>query len=149
MTEIAFYHLEQWPLERALPMLLEKTLAAGKRALVLAASEARIESLNGALWTYDAASWLPHGSSRDGDDEEQPVWLAVDGDNANSADYLFLTDGATHSALDGFERCFVLFDGNDSSALEAARAQWRELKDTSHELAYWRQGAGGGWEKAH
>ena len=147
MTEVAFYHLEHWPLERALPKLLEKTLAAGKRALVLASSEARVESLNGALWTYDADSWLPHGSARDGDADEQPVWLAVDADNANGAAFLFLTDGARAAGLDGFERCFVLFDGADEGALEAARAQWRELKDAGHDLAYWRQARGGGWEQ--
>jgi len=148
MTEIAFYHLERWPLEQALPKLLEKTLSAGKRALVLASSEARVESLNGALWSYDPASWLPHGSTRDGDAEEQPVWLAVKADNVNGAHFLFLTDGASCAGMDAFERCFILFDGRDEPAVQAARAHWRELKDAGHDLAYWRQGPRGGWERA-
>ncbi|MED5396188.1 MAG: DNA polymerase III subunit chi, partial [Pseudomonadota bacterium] len=42
MTEIAFYHLERSPLERALPKLLEKTLEAGKRALVVVGSVERV-----------------------------------------------------------------------------------------------------------
>ena len=53
MTEIAFYHLERARLELALPKLLEKTFATGKRALVIAGTEARVESLANALWTYD------------------------------------------------------------------------------------------------
>ena len=64
MTDIAFYHLQGSPLESALPKLLKKTLEAGKRAVVMAGSEARVEALNGVLWTYDQDSWLPHGSPR-------------------------------------------------------------------------------------
>ena len=66
MTEVAFYHLQQSPLEAALPKLLEKTLAAGHRAVVMAAAVERVEALNTLLWTYHPDSWLPHGSARDG-----------------------------------------------------------------------------------
>ena len=41
MTEIAFYHLQRAPLEKVLPRLLEKTLAAGKRALVILGARCR------------------------------------------------------------------------------------------------------------
>jgi hypothetical protein len=64
---------------------------------------------------------------------------------------LFLTDGATSGAGDGgladFERCAVLFDGNDEAALAAARAQWAGLKDAGHDLTYWQQSDQGRWEK--
>ena len=56
MTDIAFYHLTRSPLEAALPKLLEKTLDAGKRAVVVAGSEERVENLNNALWTYSQGS---------------------------------------------------------------------------------------------
>jgi len=49
MTEIGFYHLQRSPLERALPKLLEKVLEAGKRAVVVARSDERVEQLNGIL----------------------------------------------------------------------------------------------------
>ncbi|MDP6884241.1 MAG: DNA polymerase III subunit chi, partial [Rhodospirillales bacterium] len=75
MTDIAFYHLQRSALESALPKLLEKTLEAGERAVVMAGSEDRVEALNGVLWTYHQDSWLPHGSARDGHAEAQPVWL--------------------------------------------------------------------------
>ena len=152
MTEIAFYHLENWPLERALPMLLEKTLEKGKRALVLAGSEARVEALNATLWTYDQDAWLPHGSAADGEAKDQPVWLAVapdgaDAENPNRAEYLFLTDGATSGRLADFERCFELFDGRDEAAVAAARGRWKEYKAAGHALTYWRQTDAGGWQK--
>ena len=147
MTEIAFYHLQVVPLERALPKLLEKTLAAGKRALVMAGSEERVEALNGHLWTYEPGSWLPHGSGRDGDSEDQPVWLACDDANPNAAEFLFLTDGATSDRMDAFERCFDVFDGRDAAAVDAARARWKAYTAAGHALTYWRQTESGGWEK--
>ena len=67
MADIWFYHLTSMPLERALPTLLSKTLEREKRAVVMTGTEERIEALNTLLWTYDAASWMPHGSKSDGD----------------------------------------------------------------------------------
>ena len=119
MTEIAFYHLEKSPLEQVLPKLLEKTLGAGKRALVLAGSEQRVEALAGLLWTYEQGSWLPHGTDQDGSPEDQPVWLTTADDNANRAEFLFLTDGATSARIGDYERCFELFDGRDAAAVAA------------------------------
>ena len=46
-----------------------------------------------------------------------------------------------------YERCAVLFDGNDETALAAARAQWAGLKDAGHDLIYWQQNDEGRWEK--
>ena len=147
MTDVAFYHLQRSPLEAVLPKLLEKTLAAGKRALVVAGSEARVEALAGHLWTYDPASWLPHGTARDGSPEAQPVWLTAARDNANGATFLFLTDGTDHDDVGAFERCFDLFDGNDSAAVEAARDRWRARAAAGHAVTYWQQGDRGGWER--
>ena len=52
MTEIYFYHLQNQPLERVLPTLLEKSLERGWRVVVQAASEERIEALDAHLWTF-------------------------------------------------------------------------------------------------
>lgn len=147
MTDIAFYHLLRSPLEAALPKLLERTLAAGKRALVVARSEDRVEALNAVLWTYNPAGWLPHGSAADGDGEDQPVFLSVEDEAPNSAEFLFLTDGATSGRVGDFERCFEIFDGTDESAVTAAREHWRAYKDAGHALTYWQQTDRGGWEE--
>ena len=90
MTDIAFYHLQKWPLDKALPKLLEKTLEAGKRAVVMAGSQERLRALNTLLWTYGRDSWLPHGTAREGNAEDQPVWLTTDDENPNGAVFLFL-----------------------------------------------------------
>lgn len=147
MTEISFYHLTAQPLEWALPRLLEKVLAGGGRAVVLAGSEERVEALCAHLWTYDPASFLPHGSPRDGNAEAQPVWLTERDENPNGAGFLFLTDGVTSDRVDAFSRCLELFDGGDPQAVAAARDRWRAYKAAGHALTYWRQTPQGGWEK--
>ncbi len=147
MAEIAFYHLQMTPLENVLPVLLRKTLDAGKRAVVRAGSADRVESLNTELWIADPGGWLPHGSAKDGHAEEQPIWLTAGQDNPNGATFLFLTDGVTVGVLDEIERCFDLFDGHDDAALQAARTRWTSLKESGHDLTYWQQNEAGKWEE--
>lgn len=147
MTEIAFYHLTHSPLEAALPKLLEKTLEAGKRALVRTSSEARVEHLGGVLWTYDPASWLAHGSAKDGHAQDQPIWLTCTEENPNGAQFLFVADGASPEQVDGFERCFELFDGTRDDRVQNARQRWKAFKAAGHALTYWQQTERGGWQK--
>jgi DNA polymerase-3 subunit chi len=85
MTEVLFYHLENQPVERVLPPLLEKSLERGWRVVVQTASEERADALDSHLWTYRDDSFLPHGTWRDRDAAEQPIILAVNGDNPNHA----------------------------------------------------------------
>ena len=147
MTEVRFYHLTRTSLEGALPPMLEKTLERGQRAVVISGSEERVEALSSHLWTYKDRSFLPHGSARDGYAEFQPVWLTARDENPNGAQVLFLTDGASSRALSNFVLCALLFDGTNEPALEAARAEWRRLKDDGHDLTYWQQDEQGRWAK--
>lgn len=149
MTRINFYHLQRSPLEKALPALLEKVLAAGLRAVVMAGSPERVAHLDVLLWTYDPASWLPHGTARNGDAELQPVWLTDKDENPNGAHVLIMLDGAAPADLTAFQRCLDMFDGNDPDAVDAARRRWKAWKDAGHELLYHQQTENGGWvEKA-
>jgi DNA polymerase-3 subunit chi len=147
LTEIRFYHLLQTPLERALPQLLERALQRGWRAVVMARSSERVESLNGLLWTYRADSFLAHGSAADGNAEHQPVWLTDVDENPNAAQVLFLTDGAASGKVGEYDLCCELFDGNDDGVVSAARDRWRGYLETGYHLTYWQQGQSGGWEK--
>lgn len=147
MTEIRFYHLTRTSLEAALPQLLEKTLARGWRALVLASSEDRVEALTAHLWTYDDRSFLPHGSAKDGRPAYQPIWLSSEDANANEANVLFLTDGAESAHVETYDLVAEVFDGNDAEALAAARERWKAYKKAGHELTYWRQTDEGRWQQ--
>lgn len=147
MTEIGFYHLVRTPLEKALPKLLEKVLERGARAVVMAGSDERVESLAALLWTYQPNSFLPHGSARDGRPEQQPIWLTGQDENPNGASILLLTDGAQSERLADYERCLEIFDGGDPDAVSRARDRWRAYKDAGHSLTYWQQTETGGWDK--
>jgi DNA polymerase III subunit chi len=146
VAEIGFYHLLTTPLDRALPRLLERARAQGYRIVVRAASADRVEHLNTVLWTYDEASFLPHGSSRDGNTANQPIWLTHRDDNPSGTTMLVLVDGAEPGDLAPYTRCADLFDGSDADAVEAARGRWRSAKAAGHAPTYWQQ-TGTGWEK--
>jgi DNA polymerase III subunit chi len=143
MTEIRFYHLTRKTLEQALPELLEKTLERGWRAVVMAGSLERVEALTQHLWLYRADSFLPHGNAKDGEGEQQPVWLSVEDERPNGAEILFLTDGALTTRAGEYARVCEIFDGNDESAVAAARERWKTYKAEGHDLSYWQQGERG------
>ena len=148
MTEIFFYHLQNQPLEAALPRLLEKSLERGWRAVVQATSPERLSALDDHLWTFADESFLPHGTDKDPDPAEHPVLLTLSDGNRNGANVRFLVDGAAFPADgEGYERIVVLFDGNDPDALAGAREQWRSVKAAGHDATYWQQDERGRWAK--
>jgi DNA polymerase-3 subunit chi len=146
VAEIGFYHLLTTPIERALPRLLERARALGYRIVVRAASSERVEHLNTLLWTWDEASFLAHGSARDGNPASQPIWLSDGQDNPNGATMLVLLDGVEAEDVSSFARCADFFDGNDDAAVASARERWRRAAASGHTLTYWQQTAAG-WEK--
>ena len=149
MTSVSFYHLTATPLERALPKLLEKILSAGFKVALLA-EEARLEPLNQLLWSYDPDSFLPHGTLADGDAARQPVLLIHQlsdwpQENSEAKSLLFITSGA--KAEGPFERVVDMFDGRDETALDSARARWKDYKNAGHTLSYYQQTESGSWQQ--
>ena len=147
--EVWFYHLERTALERALPQLLEKTVARGWRALVRTDQPGKLDAIDQGLWTYSDDSFLAHGLAGEPLEDRQPILLAGGGDGAapNGAQALFLIDGAEAGDLSSYERCILLFDGGDETALNAARARWSRFKAAGHPVSYWKQSVEGAWGK--
>ena len=147
--EVWFYHLERTALERALPQLLEKTVARGWRALVRTDQPGKLDAIDQGLWTYSDDSFLAHALAGEPLEDRQPILLAGGGDGAapNGAQALFLIDGAEAGDLSSYERCILLFDGGDETALNAARARWTRFKAAGHPVSYWKQSADGAWGK--
>ena len=150
MSEFRFYHLERRRIDQALPEILEDALAHGRRAVVQAPSEERVEALNERLWTYADDSFLPHGAAGDGEPEAQPIYLTAGEDNPNGARLRVLLSGVAAAAFAGagYERVVLLFDGRDEEAAAEARREWTEVKAAGAAPSYWREGEDGGWEKA-
>ncbi|MEO1492110.1 MAG: DNA polymerase III subunit chi [Pseudomonadota bacterium] len=149
MAEVRFYHLTETPLERALPTMLERTLARGGHAVVRGAHGERLGFLNSHLWTYDDAGLLPHGIEGDADAALQPIWLTTGTDRPNEAGTLFLIDGAEAGPdeMAALDVTAILFDGHDPAAVEQARGQWRGVTAAGLQAVYWAQTPDGGWTK--
>ena len=148
MTEILFYHLQRQPIERVLSVLLEKSIERGWHAVVQAGSEERIEALDSHLWAFREDSFLPHGTWRESESAAQPILLTVHDDNPNGATVRFLIDGLELPAdAASYERIVVLFDGEDSDAVEAARQRWTASKAQGFDVTYWQADDQGRWRR--
>ena len=147
MTEVLFYHLQRQPLEKVLPTLLERSLERGWRVVVQTASDERVEALDAHLWTYRDDGFLPHGTAKDGVAAEQPIYLTAEAENPNAAKLLILCDGATRTDCAEFPLVCEMFDGNDDTAVAAARERWKSYKDAGHKLVYFQQSPAGKWEE--
>jgi DNA polymerase-3 subunit chi len=150
MVETLFYHLERRSLEDILPGLVEKSLQRGWRAGIKTDTAERAEALDCLLWTYDDQSFLPHAQMGDGDTAQQPVLIAVEEGNPNSANIVFYVGGAMPSdwnSLNDLARVVLLFDGRDESALSSARAAWKDAKGAGHDVTYWKESPSGKFEK--
>lgn len=144
-----FYHLTRAPLAQTLGLLLGKSRANGWRVVVRGVDADGIAALDAALWLGPDDGFLPHGIAGGPHDAEQPILLTTgDADPANGAQCLMTVHGAGVSAADveAFERVCILFDGNDTSAVDVARGQWSALKQAGASAQYWSE-ASGAWEK--
>lgn len=146
--EIWFYHLERSTLDEVLPGLLEKTRERGWRALVRASDARLLDDIDARLWTYRDDSFLAHGRADQPEAARQPILLTESSENPNGAQALFIVDGSDMGVTEGFQRCFIIFDGRDETALTGARVRWKTLKDAGADLAYWKQSPEGRWERA-
>ena len=148
MTEVLFYHLQNMSLESVLPPLLEKSLERGWRVVVQATSEERADALDAHLWTYRDDAFLAHGTYREAEAAQQPVLLTVHEHNPNQANVRFLVDGApVPSDAAEYQRIVLLFDGEDETAVAAARERWTEAKSLGFEATYWQCDETGRWQK--
>lgn len=129
-----------------LPLLLEKSVERGWRAVVETSSRERASALDAMLWTFRDDSFLPHGISGEATDPDQPVLITTDEANANGAQVRFFVDRAVPQTGEGYQRIVYLFSGHDPDAVGEAREAWKALRD-GNELTYWQQDENGRWVK--
>lgn len=143
-----FYHLTRAPLEAVLPMLLEKSIAAGWRVMLRGTNDNRLKWLDEKLWQGRDDGFLPHGLAGGPHDAQQPILLTTAAEVANDPTCILAVDGAevTVDQVQKMQRVSILFDGNDEAALTQARAQWKQLTEAGCSAQYWSQESGN-WEK--
>jgi DNA polymerase-3 subunit chi len=146
MTEVLFYHLETQPLDRVLPVLIEKSLERDWHVVVETGSEARAEAIDNLLWTYRDDSFLPHALAGGDADHLQPVLITTRPHNPNEAEIRFFVDRAVPTDVAGYQRVVYMFSGHDPDAVSEARVAWKALKPGT-DLTYWQQDQNGRWVK--
>jgi DNA polymerase-3 subunit chi len=139
-----FYHIEHTTLDAAISPLIEKCLERKWRVLVVGREET-LDRLDRSLWTSREESFVPHGRGRR-DPARQPVLLSTEAAPANGAKVALLLDGSDADP-DLFERCMVVFDGNDEAARAKARQQYKAASDAGGAARYFQQERGGGWKE--
>lgn len=148
MAVARFYHLAGDAPETLLPALIGKALEQGLRVAVRGRARARMEALDLQLWRSEG--FLPHGVAGGPHDADQPVLLVWDAtpaaELANRPGCLIALEASPVAAAEAraLERLCIVFDGGDPAAIEAARAQWRDLTAAGIEAEYWNR-AGGRW----
>jgi DNA polymerase-3 subunit chi len=148
MGKAMFYHLTRDPVEVTAATLLTRALGAGWRVAVRGGDAGRLEHLDAALWQGDKASFLPHGLGGGAHDADQPILLTTAREAANRPACIMAVDRADVDPAEvaGLERVWILFDGQDESAVAHARVQWKAMAAAGVPAEYWSQD-GGGWEK--
>ena len=148
MTEFLFYHLQAQPVEKVLPVLLEKSFERGWRVAVHTSLEERVDALDSYLWTFRDDSFLPHGTFREPTAADQPVLLTIRGHNPNAATVRFLLDRApVPENAEQYDRIVVLFDGDDDEAVAEARESWQAAKARGFVVTYWQADDNGRWQR--
>lgn len=148
MGAVYFYHLTRQPLEQTLPVLLDKARQAGWRIAVRGTDAARLDWLDEKLWLGPEDGFLPHGRAGGPYDADQPVLLTSDMQAANDPSCVMAVDGANvePEEVKALDRVCILFDGNDDSAVQHARGQWKALTGAGCSAQYWSEEFGR-WEK--
>ncbi|WP_120632955.1 DNA polymerase III subunit chi [Ruegeria sp. EL01] len=148
MGAVYFYHLTRQPLERTLPVLLDKARQAGWRIAVRGTNPAWLDWLDEKLWLGPEDGFLPHGRAGGPHDQAQPILLTTEAEAANDPACVMAVDGAVVDASEvgALERVCILFDGNDDQAVQQARGQWKNLTGAGCSAQYWSEESGR-WEK--
>lgn len=148
MGTVLFYHLTRSTPVETLAVLLPRALGQGWPVMVRGTAMSALERLDGQLWLQGGDnSFLPHGIEGGPQDADQPILLGV-GPAVNRARVLALIDGAqaAEAELAALERVWILFDGNDTAAVQSARVQWKAITAAGHPAQYWSEESGR-WEK--
>lgn len=137
--QIVGYHHSISPVEKVLPKLLEKVLAAGQRAVVMAPSDDALKIIDTFLWTYSKSELLPHGTADDGNPSYQPIWLTCTPENPNGAHVLILVGNVRPTNFNDFEKVLILDPNWEYDATLWAQSQG--------EFTQWEEQSQGGWVK--
>ena len=144
---VMFYHLTTKSLDDTLTTILTRAVGQGWRVMIRSADADLTQHFDTKLWVHPDDSFLPHGVEGGANDAAQPVLLGA-GPITNAARALFLLAGAqaTQAEAASLDRIWLLFDGANTAAVQAARTEWTRMTSWGLAAQYWSDETGA-WVK--
>ena len=138
-----FYHLMRAGLDDTVTMIVTRAMGQGWRVMLRGTDWGLLGRLDDKLWLGPEDGFVPHGLEGGPHDADQPVLLGL-GPIANAAQGLVLLSGAEvqRDEVPALERVWLLFDGADEAAVQAARDQWTRLTGWGMAAQYWSDDSG-------
>tara|TARA_Y100000389_G_scaffold35512_1_gene30213 strand:- start:6541 stop:6978 length:438 start_codon:yes stop_codon:yes gene_type:complete len=141
--EINFYQIDDLLHKMIAPLLL-KIYEQQKKALILCENDEMTQKLDLGLWNFSKTKFLPHITDQDDFElESQPILLTQREENLNKADFLLMFSEKSEEFMKNFNRIFYFFGPSD---LEEARKFWKECKQKSYNINFYRKEKEG-WKK--
>ena len=150
-TQVRFYHaLHIDTDQRILPKLLDKAYHQNLRAAVRFPDLEMCAYFDTFLWSYSAASFLPHGRADQEEPARQPILITDGVDNLNHADVLFIAGNFEEEQyFDQYPRVCYVFSDKNTAQKARARNEWKRLKNllgmNISNLSYHQQQADFSW----
>lgn len=139
--EINFYHFTSVPLLKAVPSLLKKIYDTKKNILVLCRSEEELEEFDKYLWSFSTKTFLPHGTAKDGQAEEQPIFLSTQIVKNNSPRVLLSFVDMKEEDMQNFESVVFVFFGNKNEGfVDSMYKKYSQIKGSRKmQVKFWSQ----------
>jgi len=145
MTEVYFYHSNNFPLERTLAKLVEKIYDLKQNIVIYCQDNNLVQILDDLLWSYSTKTFIPHATSADPLPEKQPVYITASEENPNSSSILIAICNTIPEFYKNFDKYISIFN-NDDEELSAARSRYKILQDKDYKIKYFKQTSEGKWE---
>ncbi|MDD9911841.1 MAG: DNA polymerase III subunit chi [Alphaproteobacteria bacterium] len=153
MVAVQFYQVDgttPGEVDGVLPSLLSKIRGAGYNIVIACPSLERRDRLNNWLWVYEAPSFLPHGTSEESQNLQQPILLTTDIGTVGESSVLITLGGMLGEKPESndfisYSKVLNVFDASNGQTA-SARKSWKYLNSQQVELSYFAQTAQG-WRK--
>jgi len=139
VTRIDFYVVTDTKPEARLLVaarLTDKALSQGHRLFIHTSSKHHAEQLDGLLWSFKPASFIPHGQcseTTDHDEISEPVMIGWQQEPQYNDDILINLTRTAPTFFSRFQRVIEIVT-QDSEDLAALRGAWRFYRDRGYPL---------------
>jgi DNA polymerase-3 subunit chi len=137
MTEVTFVEVTASQMEMRACEIAEENYARGRRVQILAVDQEQAERMDDLLWTFNPASFIPHGLWVGSPGEpEQPVVITTKKDAVEGVDSLLMLGYSEVDLVSRFSHAVHLVVADSQERLESSRRYWTLLKDAGFSLRH-------------